>query len=141
MDPLALAAATALVGAMATQSWEAARTSVMAWWRHVHPASAAGAEADLAVARADVLRARESGNTELEEALATQWQGKMGRLLAGADPNARTELQRVLEQDLAPMLLPTEQTRIRDITVTITQQGQGNTANVAGGNQKNVSGR
>jgi hypothetical protein len=32
VDPIVLAAATALVGAMATDAWQQARTAVVAWW-------------------------------------------------------------------------------------------------------------
>jgi hypothetical protein len=36
MDPLVLAAGTALIGAMAADAWQQTHTAV-AWWRKVHP--------------------------------------------------------------------------------------------------------
>src|SRR5271165_5847197 len=59
MDPLVLAAGTALVGAMVTDGWQQARTAVVAWWRKVHPGRADAVGAELDTARAQVLPARE----------------------------------------------------------------------------------
>ncbi|MDB4872445.1 MAG: hypothetical protein JWL97_3449, partial [Gemmatimonadales bacterium] len=37
MDPILVAADTALVGAMATDTWQQARAGAVALWRRLHP--------------------------------------------------------------------------------------------------------
>lgn len=59
VDPIVLAAGTALVSAMATDVWQQARARVVALWRRVHPQQADTVEADLEGLHAQVLDARQ----------------------------------------------------------------------------------
>ncbi|GEC07189.1 hypothetical protein SSP24_48440 [Streptomyces spinoverrucosus] len=101
MDPqlvqLAQTAGTTVVALLATEAWTATRDGVVALWRRVSPARADDAAAAIEETRADVVLAREQGDTETEEALATEWYGRLRRLLA-ADPSAAQELERVLSE-------------------------------------------
>ena len=66
VDPIVVAAGTALVSAMATEVWQQARASVVALWRRVHPQQADTVEADLEGLRAQVLDARQAGRADTE---------------------------------------------------------------------------
>ncbi|MEU9350877.1 hypothetical protein AB0D65_07605 [Streptomyces griseoloalbus] len=103
MDPLVLAAGTALVGAMATDAWQQARTSAVELWRRVHPERVPAIEAELAEVREEVLTARETHDVDAENGLAQDWQRKLQRLVRD-HPELARELRRVLDQELAPLL-------------------------------------
>ncbi|GHH92046.1 transketolase [Streptomyces capillispiralis] len=103
MDPLVLAAGTALVGAMATDAWQQARTSAVELWRRVHPERVPAIEAELAEVREEVLTAREADDADAETGLAQDWQRKLQRLVRD-HPELARELRRVLDQELAPLL-------------------------------------
>ena len=124
MDPLVLAAATAVVTAMTTEGWQQAREAVVALWRRARPERALAIEAELEETRAEVVTARQSGDRQAEQELVGDWQRKLRRLLA-ADPQLGDELRRILDQELAPLLPAPEQSRIRDITMTATASGHG----------------
>ena len=64
MDPIVLAFGTALVGAIATSTWQQVREAVTGLWRRVHPRQKAddiGTELD--ELREQVLLARRDGDT------------------------------------------------------------------------------
>ncbi|WP_063806600.1 hypothetical protein [Streptomyces regalis] len=61
------------------------------------PERAGDAEAALDETRADVVRAREEGDAETEEALTAEWYGRLRCLLA-ADPSIAQELERALNE-------------------------------------------
>src|SRR6476661_7616181 len=107
MDPqmmeLARTAGTTVVALMATDVWQHTREGIVALWRHVHPAQADEVSSELKQLRAEVLAAREGGDTFSEQALAGEWQGRLRRLLI-AEPGIGRELLRVLEECRA--LLP-----------------------------------
>lgn len=124
MDPLVLAAATAVVTAMTTEGWQQARKAVVALWQRVHPERRAAIEAELEETRAEVVAARRSGDAQAEQELVGDWQRKLRRLLA-ADPELGDELRRILDEELAPTLPAAEQSRVRDITMTATAHGHG----------------
>jgi hypothetical protein len=124
MDPLVLAAGTAVVTAMATDGWEQARAAVVALWRRVHPDQVPAVESELRDVRAEVLAAREAGDRSAEVGLAGDWQRRLRRLLA-ADPRAGDELRRVLDEELAPLLNPAERSVVHDIEMTATASGHG----------------
>ena len=118
MDPIALAFGTALVGAIATSTWQQVRVAVSGLWRRVHPRQKAddiGTELD--ELREQVLLARRDGDTNTERALEGAWQVRLQQLLR-ADPALAAELRRVLDQVLTPALTPAEQTRIGNIIMT-----------------------
>ncbi|MFC4584956.1 hypothetical protein [Sphaerisporangium corydalis] len=103
MDPLVLAAGTALVTAMATDGWEQARAGAVALWRRVHPERVPAIEAELVEVRDELLAARRAGDVPAEEGLVSDWQRRLRRLLAD-DPGLAAELRRVLDEQWAPLL-------------------------------------
>lgn len=133
MDPIVVAFGTALVGAMATDVWQRARASVVALWRRAHPQQAGTVEADLEALRAQVLDARQAGRADIEQALADVWQGRLHQLLLD-EPTLATELRRVLDDTLTPMLTPAEQSRVGTLIMTGTSHDS-STFNQVAGNQ------
>ena len=118
MDPIVLAFGTALVGAIATGTWQRVREAVTGLWRRVHPQQKAdGIGTELDDLREQVLLARRDGDTDTERALEGAWQLRLQQLLR-ADPALAAELRRVLDQVLTPALTPAEQTRIGTIIMT-----------------------
>jgi hypothetical protein len=123
MDAVVLAFGPALVGAIATDTWQQAREAVTRLWRRVHPrhkADSIGAELD--ELREEVLLARRSCDTETERALEGAWQLRLQQLLR-ADPALATELRLVLDQVLIPALTPAEQTRVGTIIMRGSSHG------------------
>jgi hypothetical protein len=114
MDPLALAAASAVVSALATDSWQQARDAVVRFWRRARPDHASAVESDLDDTRSELVAARGASDNSTEEGLVADWQRRMRRLLA-ADPALGVELQRVLDEQIAPLLPAAEQERVRII--------------------------
>jgi len=118
MDPIVLAFGTALVGAIATDTWQQVREAVTGLWHRVHQQQKAddiGAELD--ELREQVVLTRRDGDTGTEKALEGAWQVKMQQLLR-ADPALADELRRVLDQVLIPALTPAQQTRVGTIIMT-----------------------
>jgi hypothetical protein len=124
MDPLTLAAATALVSAMATSGWQQASNAVVRLWRRVHPDHVPAIESDLSNTHSEAMVARSAGDDAAEEELVTDWQRKLRRLLA-ADPKLETELRRVLDQEITPLLPATELERVRIIQQNIVASAPG----------------
>lgn len=125
MDPLVMAAGTAVVTAMATDGWENARRAVVALWRRIHPDQVPAVDAELREVRAEVLAARDAGDLDAERELAGDWQRRLRRLLA-ADPQAgEEELRRVLNEELVPLLTPAERSRVHHVEMTATVSGHG----------------
>jgi hypothetical protein len=115
MDPIVLAAGTAVVGAMATDAWRQARTTVVALWRRARPNERAEAVvAALESVRTRILAARSQGDGETEQALVGAWRLQLQQLL-DEDPAMATELQHVLDECLTPALSPGEQNQVRSI--------------------------
>jgi hypothetical protein len=135
MDPMTLAAVagTALIGAMATDAWAQAKAITVSLWRRVHPERANAVEAELIQVRAEVLAARQAGDTQTEAELAAEWQHRLRRLLI-ANPSLAGELQRVLRDELIPMLPPPEQACLQTVTMTARASGHGRVYQ-AGGHQ------
>jgi len=118
MDPIVLAFGTALVGAIATSTWQQVREAVTGLWHRGHPRQEAddiGTELD--DLREQVLLARRDGDTGTQRALEGAWQLRLQQLLR-ADPALAAELRRVLEEVLTPALTPAEQARIGTIIMT-----------------------
>lgn len=125
---------TALVGAMATDTWQRVRSSVVGLWRRVHPQQAETVEADLETLRAQVLDARQAGRADIEQALTGVWQGRLQQLLLDEPTLAAESLRRVLDESLTPVLTPAEQTRIGTLIMTGTSHDS-STFNQVAGNQ------
>jgi hypothetical protein len=114
MDALVLAAASAVVTAMATDGWQQAREAMVKLWRRSRPGHVPAIETDLEETRAEVITARSVGDRAAEEGLVADWQRKLRRLL-DADPDLEIELQRVLDEELAPLLPAGDQARLTNI--------------------------
>ncbi|GGW39924.1 hypothetical protein GCM10010503_15420 [Streptomyces lucensis JCM 4490] len=124
MDALTLAAASAVVGTMATQAWEQARQAVVGFWQQRHPEEVPAVIAELAHGRTQVIEARSVGDSSVEEELIGDWQRKLRRLLS-TDPSLRAELQRVLDQELTPLLPAAEVARVTSIRMNARVSGRG----------------
>lgn len=124
MDPIVLAAGTALVTAMATDAWQQARDGAVTLWHKVRPEQADLVEAELAEVREQMLQARRDDDTDTEQALAGSWQVRLQQLLH-ADPSLAGELQRVLDEVLTPALEPAEQERIGSLVMKAKASGHG----------------
>ncbi|GAA3765103.1 hypothetical protein GCM10022225_58920 [Plantactinospora mayteni] len=111
MEPIEVAAGTALVGAMAGAGWPVARAEVVAFWRRVRPAEADDAATELAEVRAEVLAARQAGDPALERTLADTWQQRLRTLVQG-DPTLAADLRNLVDQHLVPALSADERARI-----------------------------
>jgi hypothetical protein len=124
VDPLVLAAATALVTAMATDGWQQARSGAVALWRRVHPERVTAIEAELGEVRTELLAAREASDAPAEEGLVADWQRKLRRLLA-EDPQLAGELRRVLDEQWTPLLGAAERTAVDVIVQSASATGHG----------------
>ncbi|MEE1753231.1 hypothetical protein [Streptomyces sp. SP18CS02] len=123
MDQIVVAAGTALVGAMATDAWQQARTAVLALWQRVHPERVPVVEAELEEARGNLLAARDTDDNAAEEALAVEWQGRL-RALLRRNPSLGDELRRVLDEELAPLLPPAATPSGTGVRMEATASGQ-----------------
>ncbi|MFB7600215.1 hypothetical protein [Streptomyces sp. NPDC056160] len=121
MDPLVMSAASALVGSMATDAWQQARSAVLELWQRNRPDRVTSVAGRLAEVRDDVRAAREVDDRQAEEALAQEWAPQLQQLL-NADPALRQELQRVLDEVLTP-LLPASGAARRDGTTMQARTG------------------
>lgn len=130
MDPLELAAATAVVSALTTDGWQQARDAMVRLWRRARPAHVPAIESDLDDTRAELVTAPGDG---AEQLLVADWERKLRRLVA-AEPDVALELRRVLDEELTPLLSDAEQERIR-VVQNITADAPGAVAQgVAFGN-------
>ena len=87
MDPIVLAFGTALVGAIATDTWPRVREAVTGLWRRGHPRQKAddiGTELD--ELREQVLQARRDDDTDTERALEGAWQVRLQQLQWARQP-------------------------------------------------------
>lgn len=103
MDPVTLAATagSALVGAMATDTWAKARDAIVGMWRRGRPDRAPSVERELEQLRRQTVDAHDQQDHLGQEALVTQWQERLAELLADA-PDLADELDRVHREVLAP---------------------------------------
>lgn len=104
MNPaqLAATAASALVGAMATDAWEEARAAVVSLWHRVYPGRAETVAEELLEVRQDVLAAQQT-DVRIEESLIEEWQRRLQRMLE-ASPKMAIELQCILDDVFRPVL-------------------------------------
>ncbi|MEV0999306.1 hypothetical protein [Nonomuraea sp. NPDC050202] len=121
MDRIVVAAGKALVSAMATDGWQAARDSAVSLWRRARPAEAEAVGAELEIVRGQVLEARADGDEDTERALAGPWQLRLQALLR-EDPAMAVEIQRVLDEVLRPA--PAGQARVGSIVMEAKAGGQ-----------------
>ncbi|MFI5882966.1 hypothetical protein [Streptomyces sp. NPDC051554] len=124
MDPIVLAAGTALVGAMATDAWQQVRTSLVELWRRARPEQAEVIDAELGAVRAHVLTARESGDADTEQTLVSDWQLRLQALLR-ANPAVANELRQLLDTHLTPLVSADERSRIATLVMRAEASGSG----------------
>lgn len=101
MDPIVVAAGTALVSAIATDGWRHARDAVAALWRRARPDQAGEIEPALDALRAEVLQARVDGDSETEQALEGAWRLRLQQMVR-ARPEVAVELRALLDEVLSP---------------------------------------
>jgi len=132
MDELALAAATALMTAMATDAWSVVHAGVVSLWRRVYPDRVPAVESELVDARNELVVSRQAGDAEVEKELAADWRRKFQRLTQ-AHPELIPELRMLAEEwtRLAPAaewnrsgMTNIEQTAIATGRGTIYQAGR-----------------
>ncbi|MCX4673426.1 hypothetical protein OG453_43485 [Streptomyces sp. NBC_01381] len=116
MDPLVLAAATALVGAMATDAWLHAKTAAVTWWRSVRPEQEAEVHHELEEAHSLLLTTRERGNEDVEQALVGAWCVRLHQLLSDS-PEVMTGLRELLDDHLRPAAASHERPETAPVTV------------------------
>ncbi|MFE6083638.1 hypothetical protein [Streptomyces virginiae] len=133
MDPVTLAAAagSALVGAMATDTWTQAKAAIAGIWGRFRPDRVAVVEQDLDELRLEVLATREHNDTATRDALAADWQQQLARLLR-QNPDLADDLQRVLDDVLTPSLAEEERGHVyQQINIA---RDRGRAFGVQGGN-------
>lgn len=116
MDPIVLAAGTALVSVMATDAWQQAKEAATAVWGRIHPDRADAVEAELDGLRAGILTARQHNDHDSEEALVGVWRSRFQQLLTD-EPATAVELRQLLDEHLAPALAPGERTRVGSVVM------------------------
>lgn len=137
MEPLAVAFGTAVVAAMATETWQQARDAVAAVWRRARaPQPADALNTELNRLRRQVLAARRDNRADQERALAGVWQGRLQELLLD-DPGMAEQLQHVLDRVLNPMLVGAGPDRARPVLMTGSSHDT-STFNQVTGDQTNI---
>ncbi|GLX48594.1 hypothetical protein Shyhy01_15440 [Streptomyces hygroscopicus subsp. hygroscopicus] len=94
---LARTAGTAIVGAMATDTWNRTRDGIVALWRRAHPEGTEQVGSQLDATRDDLLNARARGDELSEAELRAEWQGRVRRLLV-EHPDLAATLRALLEE-------------------------------------------
>ncbi|MHB9757275.1 hypothetical protein ACYBSK_23110 [Streptomyces sp. BYX5S] len=122
MDPMVVAAGTALVGAMATDAWGQIREATAALWRRMSPERAAEAVTELEELRSQVVQARGEGDAHAEEALVGACRLRLHQLLH-QDPSSYAELRHLLDVHLVPALSERERVAVRSVAQNATVSG------------------
>lgn len=123
-----MAAATALVGAMASDAWQTARKAVLKLWERVHSGQAMAIGQQLDQDRSDVLA---EDDPQVRDQIADTWARQLVHLMK-TDPALETELRRVLDQELTPLLSSRHQQQVKQVWMTATAHDQGKTYQSAG---------
>jgi hypothetical protein len=125
MDPeltaLTATAAATVVKLLATAAWEQAKNAVGELWRRVHPDRAETVQAELEETRTELLAAQQVGDEQVEQALVSEWQGRLRRLMV-ADPQVVDDLRQVVAQ-LGSALAATDPQQGNVITMQATAFG------------------
>jgi hypothetical protein len=132
MDELALAAASALMTAMATDAWSEVHAGVVRLWRRVYPERVSAIDSELMDARDELVVSRQAGDAEVEKELAADWRRKFQRLTQ-AHPELIPEL-RLLEEEWTRLAPAAERNRSGATNIEQTAIATGGaTINQAGG--------
>ncbi|MFI2562341.1 hypothetical protein [Nocardia farcinica] len=132
MDPIVVALGTALLGAITNDGWASAKNVVVGWWRRVRPDDAEQIGIDLDNLHIEATAARASGDSAVTEALTSEWRLRLHRLLT-EDPTLRADLERLLNDDLAPLLSAGDKSNVAALTQTAKVEGKRNITIVSGG--------
>lgn len=97
LEVLASTAATTLIGLMATDAWQQARSTISRVWRKSRPEQVDRLNADLDEAQLTVTQARHNDDDALEAAVLAEWQSRMLRL-ALTDSAVRADLKAAVRQ-------------------------------------------
>lgn len=125
VDPIVVAAGTALVGAMATDAWQEARDAVVALWRRMRPEQAEVIDAELVETRDQILTLRQVPDEEdTERAIAASWQIRLQMLLR-EDPSAAEDLRRLLDGLSTPVSGNDERAHVGTLTMNAQASGSG----------------
>ncbi|MGA4848217.1 hypothetical protein ACOBQB_18905 [Streptomyces sp. G5(2025)] len=100
LTALAAAGATALVQQMVTEGWTQARDRVARFFSRGSGGDEAVLVGELEEARAEVVAARDAGDSEIAADVQTEWRSRLRRRLA-ADPAAASAELRSLLAELA----------------------------------------
>ncbi|MES9505311.1 hypothetical protein ABWJ92_02690 [Streptomyces sp. NPDC000609] len=123
MDPIAVAAATAVVNVMAVDAWQQTRTAVVDWWRRARPAQADTVGAALDLSRAQVLAARQVQDAAGEQAVVAAWRTRL-QALVEEEPVLAGELRRLLDEELLPAVAA-HQAAAAPVAMKATASGRG----------------
>ncbi|WP_406099007.1 hypothetical protein [Streptomyces sp. NBC_01013] len=137
MDPVVLAAGTALVSAMATDAWLQSKAATVAMWRRVRPDHGDDVGAELDALRGQVLAARDADDEETEQALAGVWRMRFQQALAET-PGLAAELRLLLDDHLGPALSRSEQTR--EAPVVMKAEARDNSRVFLAGRDQHITG-
>jgi hypothetical protein len=118
---LASTAAATMVTLLTTDAWAQVKKEIAGLWRRFRPEHAAAAEDDLSAARDEAIAAAQAGDATVADALTTEWELRLRRLLA-ADPGVAAELARVVTTLANALESTAESTGKQHENVTITQQ-------------------
>ncbi|MEV7069032.1 hypothetical protein AB0N97_40645 [Streptomyces collinus] len=116
MDPITMAAGTALVSAMASDAWKQAKDALVAMWRGAQPGRAEAVGTELEALRPRIVMARQSGDTATEEALAGLWRLHLQEFLA-EHPELIDDVRQLLEEQLVPALEAADRDHVQSIAI------------------------
>jgi hypothetical protein len=134
---LAVSAASTLVNAVTTESYEAAKKAVLRLWRRHAPAHAEMIEETLETTRAEVVGASEAEAAQTAQDLNAEWLAFF-RTLLRSHPDAADDVRQVV-QELTPLIASNSAQNARDIKQVARVEGgisiqAGNTVNSTIGN-------
>ncbi len=132
LTELAVAAGSVLIKAATAQGWEAAKKAVLGLWRSHAPAQAETIEAGLDTVHAQLAEASEAEAAEIADDLNGVWLANFKTLLR-SHPEAADDMRRVVEHDLAPLVVGDSTQNARDIRQTARAESGGISIN-SGGN-------
>ncbi|AXE82145.1 hypothetical protein [Streptomyces atratus] len=123
MDPIVVAAATAVVDVMAVDAWQQTRAAVVDWWRRVRPAQADTVGVALDLSHTQILAARQVQDAAGEQAVVTAWRTRL-QALVEEEPVLVGELRRLLDEELLPAVAA-QQAAAAPVTMKATASGRG----------------
>lgn len=121
MDAIVQAAGSALVQAMATDTWQQVKHGLTGLWRRARPGHVHQIEDELDELRRQVLQARADSDHGTEQALEGAWRLRLQEFLR-LNPALAADLRQFLDQELTPALPEAGQTRIAAILMAGTSR-------------------